>query len=101
MQPPTTTDSRQARAIVLISVAILTILVFHLVCPTDCPSKWNQIHVHRYIIHLHHWLLCVIFLIILACIPILRDSAVLAGFLVGGLVHGLTYPDWYVVCLCI
>lgn len=30
-------------------------------------------------------------------VPVLRDSAVLAGLLVGGLVHGMTYPDWHVV----
>lgn len=88
---------RRTRAIVLLSVAILTILGFHWVCPTDCPSQWNRVQVGTTTLHLHHWLLCVLGLLVLACIPVLRDSAVLAGLLVGGLVHGLTYLDWHVV----
>ena len=38
------TTPRRTRAIVRLSVVILTIMGFHWVCPTDCPSQWNQVH---------------------------------------------------------
>ena len=101
MSPPAATTHpltpRRTRATVLLAVATLTILGFHWVCPTDCPSQWNRVQVGTTTLHLHHWLLCVLALLVLTCVPVLRDSAVLAGLLVGGLVHGLTYPDWHVV----
>lgn len=86
---------RRTRATELFIVAVFTILGFHWVCPSDCPSQWNRFRVGTTTLHLHHWLQCTLGLLVMACIPVLRESAVLTGFLVGGLVHGLTYPDWY------
>ena len=46
-------------------------------------------------IHLHHWLVFTILLIIYANLNVVIYPPV-AGFLLGGIVHGLTYSDWYV-----
>lgn len=42
-------------------------------------------------IHIHHWIIHMIILII-ACI---YGNVFVAGFSLGGLIQGLTYSDWY------
>lgn len=57
-------------------------------CQPHCPYTFNQISVHNYIIHLHHWLLSLLAMP-LTTVPFLR------GLLSGGVVHGiLMYDDW-------
>jgi hypothetical protein len=75
---------------------ILGILVYTFVCVSKCPSQWNQVCMGKHKIHVHHWLLHVIALILLIFIPVIRDLAFLRGVLVGGIIHGLMYSDWYV-----
>lgn len=52
-----------------------------------------KFRVNDYVVHLHHWL-CSGF--ILAVFPVtMRDHISLSFFLIGVLVQGLTYPDFY------
>jgi hypothetical protein len=58
----------------------------------------GRLHFQQFIdktgLHLHHWL---IFLIILIIYIVVHDNRynIIEGFLVGGIIHGLTYNDWY------
>ena len=45
-------------------------------------------------IHLHHWIIFTILLIVYMCMND-RPSYYITGFLSGGIIHGLTYNDWY------
>lgn len=66
-------------------------------CANECPVKWNRVCLGSYKVHIHHWLIHVAGLIILMFIPKIRDLTVLRGIVAGGILHGLTYSDWYVV----
>jgi hypothetical protein len=45
-------------------------------------------------VHLHHWLVFLIILIIYI-LSYKGNSSFIKGFLIGGITHGLTYDDWY------
>ena len=77
--------------------AIVCYVLYLFACQKDCPIKWNQICIRDHMIHLHHWIIHILCLIVLSFIPKLRDNSFVVGFLVGGIVHGLTYDDWYVI----
>ena len=76
---------------------VIGILIYSFACTDKCPSKWNQVKFGSHIIHAHHWLIHIIGLIVLMFIPRLRDIRVFRGIIAGGIVHGLGYPDWYIL----
>ncbi|NMB92296.1 MAG: hypothetical protein GYA31_01575 [Parcubacteria group bacterium] len=51
--------------------------------------------IKNYYIHLHHWLWSVILLVILFSLHI--KIPFLYGILIGSIIQGLTYKDWYVI----
>tara|TARA_B110000046_G_scaffold71921_1_gene79789 strand:+ start:494 stop:757 length:264 start_codon:yes stop_codon:yes gene_type:complete len=64
----------------------------------DTEGVHGRIHFEWFIratgLHLHHWL---IFLLILIVHMLVYDewNPYVDGFLTGGIIHGLTYRDWY------
>lgn len=55
--------------------------------------KWR---VGNKYLHIHHWIyyLCAI-VIVVCCMDDFMDRGIVMGMLAGGVVHGLTYDDWY------
>lgn len=45
-------------------------------------------------LHIHHWIIMLILLILYIMFAD-SPSLVIIGFLLGGVIHGLTYNDWY------
>lgn len=69
--------------------AIVSFIMYRQQCTPDCGYTFNQLNIHTYTIHLHHWLISLLVLPFVSN-PILR------GFLIGGIVHGiLMYDDWH------
>ena len=77
--------------------AIICYVLYLLTCQRNCPIKWNQICIGEHMIHIHHWIIHISCILLLSCIPKLRDNSFVLGFIVGGIIHGFTYGDWYVV----
>jgi hypothetical protein len=63
----------------------------------SCPTTMNQILIGKTRLHLHHWFLSMLAIIFVSTIPRLRDNAILLGIVVGCMLHGFMYKDWYVV----
>ena len=62
-----------------------------------CSKAYNKFIIGGIMIHAHHWLLSMISIVLLSFIPCLRDSGVLLGALVGCMIHGFVYHNWYIV----
>ena len=73
-------------------------VIYNFVCNKQCPSTWNQICLGSHKMHIHHWMIHTVGIVALMFVPLLRDNELVRGLLVGGVVHGLAYPDWYVIC---
>lgn len=61
----------------------------------DKPERSIHFTIGNYFVHLHHWLWCLVILMILLILG-LRNH-LLIGFLIGSIIQGLTYRDWYYV----
>lgn len=61
----------------------------------DRPQRSFRFLVRNYWIHIHHWVWCAIFLIVLYISDI--RNLFLYGVLVGSIIQGLTYRDWFLV----
>ena len=60
----------------------------------ECPSKANQMVIGGYHIHLHHWLIHAVLLLIYVGVVGGKDEVVI-GINVGGMLHGIIgYDDW-------
>lgn len=60
--------------------------------------KSLKFNIKNYIIHLHHWLLALLMLIILAVVDFYMDlisGHLIYGILLGLIIQGLTYRDFY------
>lgn len=73
---------------------VVSLLSYHASCLHSCPNLGNRLRLGARTLHLHHWLLSIIALLIIAFVPVLRSNGFIKGLLVGGFVHGLTYDDW-------
>lgn len=62
----------------------------------SCPSTKNQIRINNKTIHIHHWLIHTIALLVYLKFYRNRNLFVI-GIIVGGILHGLTYEDWYIL----
>ena len=63
----------------------------------NCKYKFNQISIEPYVIHIHHWILHLIGLIIYLNVEKKLNWFVL-GCLIAGIVHGIyEYDDWFVI----
>ncbi len=61
----------------------------------DKLEKSFRFSVRNYWIHIHHWLWSSILIAVLFFLNI-RDL-LLYGFLIGSIIQGLTYKDWYII----
>ncbi len=58
-----------------------------------CP--YIRIHIKGHFIWLHHWIsLSLIFIISFYANGVFWDSILTKGALIGGILHGLTMPEW-------
>ena len=61
--------------------------------PGDKPERSIRIPIGPYFVHVHHWLISMVILVVLhvfdASLPLLD------GLLIGSMLQGLTYSDWY------
>jgi len=65
-------------------------------CEGDKLEKHSfRILINNYYIHIHHWLLALICLVILFICNIHLDFVY--GLLIGSIIQGLTYKDWYII----
>lgn len=62
-----------------------------------CPLTTNQVLIGKTRFHAHHWILSMVAIVVISMIPRLRDNVILLGIIIGCMVHGLMYKDWYVV----
>ena len=88
---------RYNRTLIMGISMVASVLLYQIICQYVCPSTLNQFNIGNIILHLHHWILSLVALLILMFIPGLRDSAIIAGLFLGGIFHGLTYSDWYII----
>jgi len=44
-------------------------------------------------LHIHHWI--VFLLLLILYMYIYGSMDIISGFFIGGIIHGLTYNDWY------
>lgn len=57
-------------------------------------SKYSlRFSVGKYYIHLHHWFISFVLVIIFYFLNI--HNFLIFGFLIGSIIQGLTYQDWY------
>ena len=76
---------------------ILTYFLYKSICVYGsnkkiCPFKFNQTNN----IHLHHWIIHLLILIIFCCIK--YNNSFIIGLNIGGVLHGLLeYDDWYII----
>ena len=63
----------------------------------QCPSKINQFVVGDIAVHIHHWLIHLLWLIVyLICTS--KCNVLFVGIIAGGLIHGVMfYNDWYII----
>jgi hypothetical protein len=62
----------------------------------DCGKvKSLRIKVKEYVLHVHHWLCASVALVVLP--PDVGNKTVIEAFLVGIIIQGLTYRDFYKV----
>ena len=81
-------------------VTVLSFMFFSYMCGAE-GSKSKIIalvfDVGNYTVHIHHWLIFTIFLIVLFYVNVKRYlHDILLGFSVGAILQGLSYSDWYV-----
>ena len=83
-----------------IYILILGIIIGFLVAKICCGKKAGdpglfrlRFNLKKYIVHLHHWLLASIGLIILILLNFYNN--IIYGILIGLIIQGLTYKDFY------
>lgn len=54
-----------------------------------------RIEIKNYYLHIHHWLYSLLIIIVLLLIKFYNP--IIYGLLIGIIVQGLTYRDWYIV----
>lgn len=60
------------------------------------PGRFHwQWFIDKTSLHLHHWLIASMFLFVYISLDGEKES--IYGFLIGCIIHGLGYNDWYVI----
>jgi hypothetical protein len=63
--------------------------------PGDKPKKSLLISLSKYQLHIHHWIWCMVLLIVMLILKFYNP--LLLGFLAGSIIQGLSYADRFVI----
>ncbi len=81
----------------LLTGILLGYLIYMILCPLptkQCYFSLNQLQFGVYNIHVHHWLLSLMGLLILKIYNI-KINDIVKGILMAGIIHGIMeYDDW-------